>query len=106
MTPEEKAQKDWDRSMRTLSREVACMRTRQQVLGAHTSTATITANMTVLDTCFEHMKEKFAELIDNYPEHEVDNNGEVLLTREKQNSSEWRVSTEIRSENCLSPERT
>ena len=79
MTPEEKAQKDWDRSMRTLSREVVHMRQRQQVLGAHTSIATITADMTVLDTCFKHMKEKFAELDDNYPEHKVDDDGEVLL---------------------------
>ena len=78
MTPEEKAHKDWDRSMRTLSREVVRMRQRQQVLGACVSTASITADMAILDTCFEHMKEKFAKLDDDYPEHMVDNDGEAL----------------------------
>ena len=61
-----------------MSREVACMRERQLVLGAHASTASITVDMAILDTCFKHMQEKFAELEDEYPEHRVDDDGEAL----------------------------
>lgn len=54
------------------------MRERQVALGVHASTASITADMAILDTCFEHMQEKFAKLEDEYPEHRVDNDGEAL----------------------------
>ena len=94
MTPEEKATKTWERSMKALSREVARMKTRQEELGAYKTVATINANMSVLDTCWERMKEDFTELNDNYPEPEVDEAGEVLLaTREaefQQVESEYR----------------
>ena len=64
--------------MSTLSREVTCMRERQVALGAHASIASITADMAILDTCFEHMQEKFSKLKNQYPEHLVDDDGEAL----------------------------
>ena len=62
LTPEQKAQRDWERSMGTLSREVMRMRERQVALGAHASITSFTADMAILDTCFEPMQEKFTEL--------------------------------------------
>ena len=69
--------------MKALSREVAHMKTRQEELGAYKTVATINADMSVLDTCWERMKEDFAELDDNYTGPKVDKAGEALLaTRE------------------------
>ena len=57
---------------------VTYMWERQVALGAHASIASITADMAILNTCFEPMQEKFTELEDEYPEHRVDDNGEAL----------------------------
>ena len=65
--------------MKALSREVAHMKTRQEELGAYKTVATINADMSVLDTCFERNKECFHEFNDDYPEPEVDDNGEDML---------------------------
>ena len=78
MTPEEKATKTWERSMKALSREVAFMKTRQEELGAYKTVATINANLSVLDTCWKQMKDGYAELDDNYPEPEVDEAGKPV----------------------------
>ena len=64
--------------MSALSREVTCMRERQVALGAHASIACLTVDMAILNTCFEPMQEKFSELEDEYPEHQVDDDGEAL----------------------------
>ena len=77
-------------------REVAYMKTRQEELGAYKPVATINADMSVLDTCFEQMKEYFAELDGDYPKPEVDDNGEVLLP---QREAEFqRVESEYREQ--------
>ena len=83
ITHKDKAVNAWRRSNSTLTCEVTQIRQRQDAEGANNNVATIETEVQILGTYWQQASKDFAKLDNNFPEFDVDKNGEPLESKQE-----------------------